>query len=55
MTEQELNQLCRDIIDLGDKKEMLKGLMSLPDEQREKLVEYVLTVKGTPWKSPVDQ
>ena len=55
MTEQELNQLCRDIIDLGDREEMMKGLNALPDEQRDELVRYVLAVQGTPWKTPVDQ
>ena len=52
MTEPELNQLCRDILELGenDSKKMLKVLMSLPKDQRQALTKYVLNVEGTPWK-----
>lgn len=55
MTEQELNQLCRYLLKIGDRVEMQKALMSLPKDQRQALTKYVLTVEGTPWKTPVDQ
>jgi len=51
MTVEEIHVLCREIAALApNDKAMMEAIEALPKDNRDALVNYVLSVTGFPWK-----